>query len=426
MIRAVVIFFAVYIGLVAVRGRRSLVVWAGIAIALLIGALAPREILSNINWNVLGIFAGTLILAELFIMSKVPEAIADGLINRSPNLGIAFLSIIAFTSCLSMLIENVAAVLIVAPVALQLARKGNVSPVPVIIGLALTSNLQGTATLIGDPPSMILAAAMKMNFMDFIVYRMRDSSGALKPGIFWFVQLGAVVSIVVLFFFFKGMKHKPDPIPVTPILSLLPSAFIVLMITLLIFASFVDPGFRWFGGTVCMAEAVLGIFWYSFHDRRRVKRILKGYDWGTTAFLAGIFVLVGMLERRGVVESFVGRLEALRGAHPFVLFTAIVWCSVFLSAFIDNVPYVTAMLPVVIKFATGASMPVELFTFGLLIGACIGGNITPIGASANVVAVGFLEREGRPISFGTFMRMGLPFTVAAVGVAYAALWFVYR
>ena len=104
----------------------------------------------------------------------------------------------------------------------------------------------------------------------------------------------------------------------------------------------------------------------------------------------------------------------------------IVWSSVLLSAFIDNVPYVTAMLPVVIKFARDASMPVELLVFGLLIGACIGGNVTPIGASANIVATGLLRREGHPISFGAFMKMGVPFTIAAVGAAYIALWYIYR
>jgi Na+/H+ antiporter NhaD/arsenite permease-like protein len=426
MIRAAIVFLAVYAGLIIVHGRRWLIVWMGVAAALVIGALAPREIAPSINWNVLGIFAGTLVLAELFIISKVPESIADTLINRSPNLGMAFLSIIAFTSLLSMFIENVAAVLIVAPVALELARKGGVSPVPVIIGLAITSNLQGTATLVGDPPSMILAAAMKMNFMDFILYRMRDGSGAIRPGIFWFVEIGAVVSLAVLFFFFTGMKRKPDRIPVTPVASLVPSVLLLLMIALLVLASFVDPGFIWFGGTSCLAVGVGGLAWYGAKDRSRATRILKGFDWRTTLFLAGVFALVGMLESRGVIEVFLGKLAGLKGMHPFVIYAAIVWFSVLVSAFVDNVPYVTAMLPVVIAFARNASLPVELLVFGLLIGACLGGNITPIGASANIVAMGLLRREGRTITFAAFMKMGFPFTVAAVGAAFIALWFAYR
>ena len=259
MLMAVVIFIAVYAGLVIFRHHRARVTWAGIALAILFGALGIREIVPSINWNVLGIFAGTLVLAEIFIISKVPETIADILINRSRNLGMAFLAIVAFTSFLSMFVENVAAVLIVAPVAIQLARKARVSPVPVIIGIAITSNLQGTATLIGDPPSMILGAAMKMNFMDFIVYPMRDGSGVFKPGIFWFVQIGAVVSLGVLFFFFKGMKRRLEPIPVTPVFSIVPSLLLILMILLLACATFIDPGFVWFGGTVCMAMALAGM-----------------------------------------------------------------------------------------------------------------------------------------------------------------------
>jgi Na+/H+ antiporter NhaD/arsenite permease-like protein len=426
MLVAIILFIAVYAGLVIFRHHRAHVAWAGIALAILLGALRIREIVPSVNWNVLGIFAGTLILAELFIISKVPETIADILINRSRNLGMAFLAIVAFTSALSMFVENVAAVLIVAPIAIQLARKARVSPVPVIIGIAITSNLQGTATLIGDPPSMILGAAMKMNFMDFIVYPMRDGSDLIKPGIFWFVQIGAVVSLAVLFFFFKGMKRRLEPIPVTPVFSIVPSLLMILMILLLACATFIDPGFVWFGGTVCMATALVGCVWYSFHDHRRVLRIAKDFDWGTAAFLTGVFVLVGMLDNRGVIEAVVDRLGALRGAHPFVLYSVVVWASVLLSGFIDNVPYVTAMLPVVIRFATEAGLPVELFAFGLLIGACLGGNITPIGASANVVAVGLLHREGHPISFGRFMKMGLPFTVAATAVSYLVLWFVYR
>lgn len=423
---AVIIFLAVYVGLVATRRHRALVAWAGIVVALLAGALRFREIVPSINWNVLGIFAGTLVLAELFIISKVPETIADILINRSANLGVAFIAIIAFTSLLSIFVENVAAALIVAPVAIQLSRKAGVSPVPVIIGIAITSNLQGSATLIGDPPSMILGAAMKMNFMDFIFYRAGGGTGSVKPGIFWFVQIGAVASIGVLCLFFKGMRRKLEAIPVTSVLSLVPGILLVIMILLLSCATFIDPGFRWFGGAACMAAALAGIVWYGAHDRSGIGRILRGFDWGTAAFLAGVFVLVGMLDNRGVIGVVVSRLGALKGASPFLLYSAVVWVSVLLSGFIDNVPYVTAMLPVVMRFAVEAHLPVEVFAFGLLLGACLGGNVTPIGASANVVAVGLLHREGHPVSFGRFMKIGLPFTVAATGAAYLALWFAYR
>lgn len=416
--RAAIIFLAVYAGLVTSRGRRPLIAWAGILAGLILGVLKPIEIISGVNWNVIGIFAGTLILAELFILSRVPEKISDLLINHSPNLGLAFLSIIVLTSVLSAFIENVATVLIVSPIAVQLSKKAGVSPVPVIVGLAVSSNLQGTATLIGDPPSMILAAQMKMNFLQFFSYRG-------LPGIFLFVEIGALAGFAVLFLFLRKLKRRPEPLPVTKIHSWVPTRLIVLMILLLSLAAFVDGDFRWFSGTVCMALGAVGLIWYRRRAGRGLMKVLRSFDSGTTLFLAAIFILVSMLERRGVIEELVMRLEGLLGADPFLLYTGVVWISVAVSAFIDNVPYITAMLPVVIGFCERFGFPKEVFAFGLLIGSCLGGNITPIGASANIVAAGILRRAGSPISFGRFAKIGLPFTLAATAASYIVLWLVW-
>lgn len=419
MWKATAIFLLVYVGLVIGKRYRPIIVWAGILVALAVNALEPGEILQGINWNVLGIFAGSLILAELFLVSRLPETIADVLINRSPNLGIAFLSIIIFTSILSSFIENVATVLIVAPIAIQLARKVDVSPVPVIIGLAVSSNLQGTATLIGDPPSMILAAARGMNFIDFFWYRG-------KMSIFFFVEIGAIFGFAVLFLFLMGMKKSPVRIPVTRVRSWTPVWLVAFMILLLSLASFIDKDFTWFAGTVCVLIAVAGLFWYVRIDRKGFERLARYFDFGTMAFLAGIFVIVTMLEERGAIAAFVDRLGSYPGAGPFLVYSAVVWISVLISAFIDNVPYITAMLPVVIGIAGRLGMSSELLVFGLLIGSCLGGNITPIGASANIVALGILDRTGHHVDFRSFVKIGLPFTLAATAAAYIALWFVWK
>jgi Na+/H+ antiporter NhaD/arsenite permease-like protein len=419
MWKATIIFLLVYVGLVIGKRYRPVIVWFGILVALAVQALEPHEILHGINWNVLGIFAGSLILAELFLVSRLPETIADILINRSPNLGIAFLSIIVFTSILSSFIENVATVLIVAPIALQLARKVDVSPVPVIIGLAISSNLQGTATLIGDPPSMILAAARGMNFLDFFWY-------GGKIGIFFFVEIGALFGFAVLFLFLMGMKRSAGRIPVTRVRSWTPVWLIVIMVLLLSLASLIDKDFTWFAGTVCMLIAAAGLAWYRWVDGRGFQRLARHFDWGTTAFLAGIFVIVAMLEERGAIAAFVDRIGSHGGANPFLVYSAVVWVSVLISAFIDNVPYITAMLPVVVGIAGRLGMSGELLVFGLLIGSCLGGNITPIGASANIVALGILDRTGNHVSFKSFLRIGLPFTLAATAAAYIALWLVWK
>ena len=419
MWRATIIFILVYLGLVLAKRYRPLIVWSGVVAALAVNALEPVELLLGIDWNVLGIFAGSLLLAELFLVSRLPETIADILINKSPNLGIAFLSIIVFTSILSSFIENVATVLIVAPVALQLARKVEVSPVPVIIGLAISSNLQGTATLIGDPPSMILAAARGMNFLDFFWYRGR-------MGIFFFVEIGALFGFAVLFLFLMNMRKRPVRIPVTEVRSWTPVWLIASMILLLSLASFIDRDFTWFAGTVCILIAAVGLLWYRGFDREGFERLARHFDWGTTAFLAGIFVIVTMLEERGAIDAFVDELGSHRGAGPFLVYSAVVWISVLISAFIDNVPYITAMLPVVTGIAGRLGMSAELLVFGLLIGSCLGGNITPIGASANIVAIGILDRTGNHVDFRSFVKIGLPFTLAATAAAYIALWLVWR
>ncbi len=419
MWKAAVIFLAVYAGLVFSKRHRPYIAWGGILVALAVGALYPSEVFYGINWNVLGIFVGSLLLAELFIVSRLPETISDVLVNHSPNLGLAFLSIIILTSVLSSFIENVATVLIVAPIALQLAKKVDVSPVPVIIGLAVSSNLQGTATLIGDPPSMILAAAKGMNFLDFFWFEGRI-------GIFFFVQLGAIFGFAVLFLFLKGMRRRPVELPVTRVRTWMPVWLIGVMIVLLSLASIVDSEFKWFSGTVCLVIALIGLLWYRVTDREGTKRLMQHFDWRTTAFIAAVFVLVAMLEERGAIAALVERLGSLGSVRPFAVYAVVVWLSVFISAFIDNVPYITAVLPVVIGLAGRFGVSEELLVFGVLIGSCLGGNITPVGASANIVAIGILDRSGNPVSFGSFVRIGLPFTIAATTGAFIALWLVWN
>ncbi|MBU8921493.1 MAG: hypothetical protein KOO63_06715 [Bacteroidales bacterium] len=425
MIRAAVIFIAVYIGLIVVKRHRWAIAWGGVLLALVISALSrqqiltPQDILSGINWNIIGIFTGSLFIAELFIYSNMPETISDVLINRSSSLGRAFLMVVIFASVFSIFMDNVITVLIIAPIALQLTRKAGVSPVPVVIGLAVSSNLQGMAILIGDTPSMLLAAQEKLNFLDFFFYQG-------KPSIFWIVQLGAIAGFGVLYLFFRKNIQRPGIMPVTPVKSWVPFWLIVIVIILLSFMNRIDPGFSWFGGTVCVATGLGGYFWYKVISRGEKEKMKWGLDWGTVVFLMAVFVLVHMLTINNVVETVVSRLDALKGMSPFLVYSVIVWGSVLISAFIDNIPYIAAMLPLVSGLSVSLGLDPALLAFGVLIGSCMGGNITPIGAAANLVAMGILEREGSPISFGSFVRIGLPFTLAATTVSWIVLWFIYN
>ena len=172
-----------------------------------------KHVVKSISWNVLGIFAGTLILAEAFIFSRVPVLIALKFLKVSPNLGIAILILSALSGFISMFVENVATVLILSPIAFELARRLKTSPIPFLISIAICSNLQGTATLVGDPPSMILGAYAKMNFDDFFWYRG-------KPGIFFAVQIGAIAGFAVLYMYFRKYKKPIEAMPEEPIRGL--------------------------------------------------------------------------------------------------------------------------------------------------------------------------------------------------------------
>jgi Na+/H+ antiporter NhaD/arsenite permease-like protein len=413
------IFVVTYGLVVAFKQWKSQMLWAGVAAAIAVGFIHAPDFLHNINWNVMGIFVGTLILSEYFIISQVPDAISNMLIRHTHTVGKAYLAVCMFASFLSIFIENVATVLIVAPIMIGLAKRAGVSPVPGIIGIAVASNLQGAATLIGDPPSMILANYMGMNFNDFFFYKGRW-------GIFFAIQIGAVGSMLLLYRIFNRYKTPIEYAEHVKVRSYVPGAFLVLMIVSLACSVFFDPDFTWFGGTACMVLGLLCPVFSRFARREEHRWVLKHFDWTTTAFLAGIFLLVGMLEGTGAIERVAHWLSGNIGSNPLVAFSIIVWASVAFSAFIDNVPYLTAMIPVVQVLSEGLGISRELLVFGLLIGASLGGNITPVGAAANIVGVGILKKHDIHVSFGEFIKIGLPFTVVATLMGSLFVYFIWR
>jgi len=436
MTLTVIVFVLVYLWLVLARGHRAKAIWIGIGLLFLLPlafggrpVVGPRDLFAftegggwaSINWNVIGIFAGTLIVAEAFIFSRVPARCADVLIEKSPNVGWAILSVCIFASAISAVAENVATVLIVAPIAIALARKLQVSSAPFLIGIAISSNLQGTATLIGDPPSMILAAHYQLNFNDFFWL-------AGRPGIFFAVQVGAVAGFAVLWLMFRRYRQPVAPMEAEQVRSWLPTAVLGVMILGLAGASWVDPHFLWFGAAVCLGAGAVSWLWFLRRAPEDALKVLRSYDWSTTCFLGGVFMMVYALDKTGAIGVAAGWVAALTGSNVLGAFVLVVAFSVLLSAFVDNVPYLAAMLPLVDAVGGQIGLPEGnmVLAFGLLVGACLGGNVTPIGASANIVAFGLLQKtEEEPVSFLDFVKIGLPFTLAATAAAAAFLWVVW-
>lgn len=414
-----VIFIITYLFFIFLPRKRAQLALIASALLILSGALSLKQAFLAINWNVMGIFVGTLLVADIFMQSRVPAYIAEVIVDKARNTVFAILSICLLTGLISAFVENVATVLIVAPIAISLAGKLKINPLKMMIAIAISSNLQGAATLIGDPPSMLLAGFARMNFMDFFFYRGR-------PSIFFAVELGAVASFAVLYFLFRGLKAKPAFVPVEKVRSWIPAFLLVLLIFTLAVSSFIDTGFSYLAGVICMVFGAVSVLWSRMADKMRFSKAISSLDWETTFFLAGIFILVGSITVTGWIGTIAGFLSGLVGQNIFLGYTLLVFIAVVLSAFIDNVPFLAAMLPVAISMSDKLEINPALFLFGLLIGASLGGNITPIGASANIVACGLLKKEGVTVKFGDFSKIGIPFTLAAVVPAYLFVWFVWR
>jgi len=399
--------------------------WASLGAAVLmlvIRALSPLQALEHINWIVLMIFVGSLVLADLFIYSRVPAAIADSIVLHSPNVGFAIVAVLIMTGIISAFVENVATVLVMAPIALAFCQKLKLSPKMFMVGLAVMANLQGTATLVGDPPSMIFADFSGFNFNNFFFYQG-------MPSIFFAVQIGMIAGALFFYCFFAKAGKEKAQIEKDKILSIVPSILLILMIVGLAAFSFIFDGLTLASGILVLVLGIFGFLWFAFARGEGIAKsweMMKELDWDTVLFLIGIFVVIGAVAQTGLLEEFAVFLSHIVGGNVFLGFLLIIAVSVFISGFVDNVPYIITMLPVAATMSRELALKPELYMFALLIGSCLGGNLTPFGASANVVAVGILRKQDVPMNFGQWLKIGVPFTLITTAASAIFVWLVWR
>jgi Na+/H+ antiporter NhaD/arsenite permease-like protein len=234
-----------------------------------------------------------------------------------------------------------------------------------------------------------------------------------------------------LFFYvsFARKGGKKITVEQEEILTMVPTALLILMILGLAAASFIYQGLSLASGLLVLILGCAGLFWYRFIRRESGEKVLdliKSLDWDTALFLIGIFVVVGAVSDVGLLDDFSAFLASVVGDNVFTGFFIILGVSTLISGFVDNVPYIIVMLPVASTLAADLSLKPELYMFALLIGSCLGGNLTPFGASANVVSVGILKKQGTLLSFGQWLKIGVPFTLITVSVSAAFVWLVWR
>ena len=417
---AIVIFALTYISLLAFSKVRAYIALTAAAIFVILGILPAGEIISAVDWNVIMMIAGTMGVVGLFIESKMPSLLADYIIERTPNVKWAIISLALFAGIISAFVDNVATVLMVAPVALTIAKKLKISPVPSVIAIAISSNLQGAATLVGDTTSILLGGYANLNFLDFFFTGGRIS-------IFWVVELGAIVSTFVLVWLFRREKQGISSMERTVVEDKVPSVLLVGIVVLLIIASFIEKKPAVTNGIICMTMFAIGLIRKLIitKDRSALLEALKSIDFDTILLLTGLFIVIGGITEVGLVDDISQLFVSVSKDNVFLIYTLIVWASVLFSAFIDNIPYVATMLPVTAQISSLLGIEPNLLFFGLLIGATLGGNITPIGASANITGLGILRKERYEVSAPTLMKISVPFTLSAVVTGYILTWLIW-
>jgi Na+/H+ antiporter NhaD/arsenite permease-like protein len=421
MIYAIILFVITYILMLTLGKYRTYVALISAAVFIISGMLPLNKIFGSIDFNVLLMIAGTMGLVQLFIYSKMPALLADLVMEKVPNVQMATVALALFAGIISAFVDNVATVLMVAPIALEICKKLKTNPVPFIIAIAVSSNLQGAATLVGDTTAIMLGSYANMNFLDFFFYQG-------KPGIFFAVELGALLSALILAWLFRKEKQPiPKDTARTVVTDYVPTVLLVGMIVLLIAASFIPDKLDITNGLICVGLLIIGIIYTAIKtsDKKSIITIMKAVDLETIGLLFGLFLIIGGISHMGVIDAVAGLLAKLGGGNVFVLYTVIVWASVLFSAFIDNIPYVATMLPVISGLAANLGIQPTLLYFGLLSGATLGGNCTPIGASANIAGIGILRKAGYEVKTKDFVRIGIPFTLAAVIPAYIYFWLLY-
>ena len=417
---ALILFVLTYVLMISMQKIRPWVAVGSALIFVISGIVSLGELTGAIDFNVLMMLAGTMGTVSLFIESRMPNLMAEALLRRSPNVMWVVVIMSLFAGIVSAFVDNVATVLMIAPVGLAIAKKIGISPVGMIISIAVSSNLQGAATLVGDTTSIMLGGYADMTFLDFIWMQG-------KPSIFFAVELGAIFTIPVILFLFRKNKESVVATDRTEVTNYVPTVLLTANVLLLIVASFVDNRPELTNGFICIGIFIVGVI-HSLLSRKDsvvVKQAFKEIDYETLFLLAGLFVVIQGITNVGLIDDISNIIVRLGGDNLFVLYSIIVWVSVLCSAFIDNIPYVATMLPVVSAMAVTLGVEPYVLFFGLLSGATLGGNCTPIGASANIAGIGILRKAGYEVKNSDFFKIGIPFTLVAVLVGYIFCWIVW-
>lgn len=415
-VAGLVVFGTTYLLIATERLHKTLAAMAGGVAMVLLGIVSQEQAFEEIDFNVIFLLAGMMILAGILRKTGVFGWMAVRSARFAGGDGYRVLVVLSvITAVASALLDNVTTVVLVGPITLFLAARLGLSPFPLIMSEIFASNIGGAATLIGDPPNILIGSAADLDFVAFLV-NMAPLSAILL-----------VLYLLAARWLFRGQLNV-DPSLRDELLSLDERQMIVdprLLRVSSIVLGLTLVGFVFHGvlhleaATVALTGAVV----LMVVARQDPHEVLQEVEWPTLFFFIGLFMLVGGVIEIGLIDAVADAIFSLTGGALASTSLLVLWVSAILSGIIDNIPYTATMIPVVEQLAEG--QPNDGLWWALAIGADLGGNFTIIGASANVVLAALAEREGHPISFGRFLRYGVPLTIGTMLVSTLYLWARY-
>ena len=411
------IFLIAYALIASERFDRTLVALLGGLLVVVLGVIDQEEAFAAIDFNVIFLLAGMMVLAGGLSKTGFFEYVAGQAIHLSRGLPFRLLLILSIlTAVLAAVLDNVTTVVLLTPVTLSIARTLKVSPFPYLISQVFASNIGGTATLIGDPPNILIGSAAGLDFGDFLVN--------LAPVVV--VIMVAFVGIMWLAF---GRSMEDDANRLDKLATVDPAAAITdrpLMIRALIVLALTLVGFLFHSvlGLEAATIALLGATVLMIVGRLDPHEALRDIEWNTLFFFVGLFMLIEAVVHVGIVGGIADALAEAAGGDLTVATMGILWFSALASAIVDNIPYTATAIPIVRQLAE-TGLNAEPLWWSLALGACLGGNLTIVGASANIVVANLAARDGHPITFMQFFRYGLGVVVASLLISTVYLWIRY-
>ena len=414
---AAAVFVIAYALIALERWDRTLIAMIGGLLVVVLGVIDQHEAFAAIDLNVIFLLAGMMVIASILARTGFFEWLAIRSVRLSNGHPIRLLLILAIvTAVLSAFLDNVTTVVLMTPITLSVARRLDISPMPYLISGILASNIGGTATLIGDPPNILIGSAAGLGFDDFLLN--------LAP----VTVIIFLAFLVIVRFSFRGVLQVPDERREAALEQKEESAIKdrPLLIRSLVVTAATIAGFLVHSaiGVEPATIALLGAMVLMLIAGLDPHRTLREIEWSTLFFFVGLFILVEALVQVGIVGGIADQLARATEGQQGVATIGLLWFSAIASAIVDNIPYTASAIPVVERLAETGMDPLPLW-WALALGACLGGNLTIVGASANVVVANLAARAGHPIRFVEFVRYGSVVVVVSLVISSAYVWFRY-